>query len=129
VGSAVQIVAESGAALVVTRPLFHFNPLPTGRLRIDVDGVLAARLYPGRTVRIYVAPGRQHVVLARHIGVRSKPLEVDLCEGEELDVFAWAPWSTYLTCYSHKRALRCVLAVEVKDRRWARHGKTVKALR
>jgi len=86
-------------------------------------------LYPGRTVRIDVAPG-QHVVLARHIGVRSKPLEVDLCEGEELDVFAWAPWSTYVTCYyAHKRALRCVLAVEIKDRRWARHGKTAKALR
>jgi hypothetical protein len=39
------------------------------RVRLTIDGVLAARVYPGRTVRIEAAPG-QNVVLARHTGVR-----------------------------------------------------------
>ncbi len=114
------------STVFVTRPLFKLNPSPTGRLRIDIDGALVARLYPGGTVRVDVPAGR-HLVVARKDWTRAAPLEVNLDPGEEIDVFAWIPWGVYLAAYcTPKHALRCLLGSDLKDKSWARRGRPVK---
>jgi hypothetical protein len=88
------------ARLVVTRP-----DDSVGMLRealIHVDGSVAARLRPGRSATLDLAPG-PHVVQAAMDWTTSAPLQVHAEPGETVHLEVSLPWSALWRSFTSPR--------------------------
>jgi hypothetical protein len=75
------------------------------RMRVDLDGVVVARLRPGETETLRVRPG-PHSVQARMDWTSSSPLPVEVPKNGRIRVEVSLPWSAFWkTFFTPRRAL------------------------